>query len=51
MSSQPRPKPLFVAVKSAVMRGAEHIATACSKTMAKRIVNALNHHKPNSEGV
>ena len=41
----------FVAVKSAVMRGSEHVATAVSKTMAKRIANALNRHKPNSEGV
>ena len=41
----------FVAVKSAVMRGSEHIATAVSKTMAKRIANALNRHKTNSEGV
>jgi hypothetical protein len=41
----------FVAVKSAVMYGAEHIATAISKTMAKRIANALNKHKPNREGV
>lgn len=43
--------PLFVAVKLAVMRGSEHIATAVSKTMAKRIANALNRHTTNSEGV
>lgn len=43
--------PLFVAVRLAVMRGTERIATAVSKTMAKRIANALNRHKPNSEGV
>lgn len=48
---QVTPAHIFVAVKSAVMRGAEHIATACSKTMAKRIANALNQHKPNKEGV
>jgi hypothetical protein len=47
----PRPPPKFVAVKSAIMQGAVHIATACSKTMAKRIANALNNHKPNHEGV
>jgi hypothetical protein len=41
----------FVAVKSTVMQGAIHIATACSKTMAKRIANALNKHTPNREGV
>jgi hypothetical protein len=35
-------EPLFVAIKSAVMAGKDHIATACSKTMAKRIAAALN---------
>lgn len=45
------PEKRFVAVKSAVMQGSEHIATAKSKTMAKRIANALNKHKPNDEGV
>lgn len=35
-------EPLFVAVKSAVMAGKDHIATAVSKTMAKRIAAALN---------
>jgi hypothetical protein len=42
---------LFIAKHRSIMRGAEHIATAVSKTMAKRIANALNLHKPNSEGV
>jgi hypothetical protein len=45
------PERRFVAVKSAVMQGTDHIATAKSKTMAKRIANALNKHRPNSEGV
>jgi hypothetical protein len=36
------PEPLFVAIKSAVMAGKDHVATACSKTMAKRIAAALN---------
>lgn len=45
------PWPSFVGVKRAVMRGDECVATACSKTMAKRIANALNRHKPNLEGV
>jgi hypothetical protein len=35
-------EPLFVAIKSAVMAGKDHVATACSKTMAKRIAAALN---------
>jgi hypothetical protein len=47
----PRPPPIFVAYKSMVLRGGEMIARACSKTMAKRIANALNEHKTNSEGV
>ena len=40
----------FVAVKLAVMLGAERIAVAVSHTMAKRIANALNHHQPNKRG-
>jgi hypothetical protein len=47
----PDPERRFVAVKSAVMHGADHVATAKSKTFAKRIANALNKHKPNDEGV
>jgi hypothetical protein len=47
-----RPPPtLFVAISTSVMLGRHHIATAISKTMAKRIANALNRHKPNDEGV
>ena len=41
----------FVAVRQSVLLGARTIARAISKTMAKRIANALNHHQPNSEGV
>ncbi len=41
----------FVAVRTNIMQGAKHIATAISKTFAKRIANALNKHTPNSEGV
>ncbi len=40
----------FVAVKLAVMRGADRVAVAVSHTMAKRIANALNAHKPNQRG-
>jgi hypothetical protein len=43
--------PRFVGIKNAVMRGSECVAVACSKTFAKRIANALNNHKVNSEGV
>jgi hypothetical protein len=55
-TTPPRPPPpppgtKFIAVKCAVMFGYKHIATAVSKTMAKRIANALNNHKPNREGV
>lgn len=41
----------FVAVHDRVMQGARRVALACSKTMAKRIANALNKHTPNREGV
>jgi len=40
----------FVAVKKAVMRGQEHIATAVSSTMAQRIARALNVYKPGPRG-
>jgi hypothetical protein len=43
-------EPLFVAVKSAVMAGKDHIATACSKTMAKRIAAALNKARKEKDG-
>jgi hypothetical protein len=41
----------FVHVGPAVMQGNQHAARAISKTMAKRIANALNRHKTNREGV
>lgn len=41
----------FVNVGKNVMKGQIWIARGASKTMAKRIANALNKHKPNSEGV
>ena len=50
MSTQPKPAPLFVAVKATIMRGTIHIATACSATMARRIANALNWYRPNDKG-
>ncbi len=45
------PVPKFVGVRDAVMRGSQWIATACSRTMAQRIANALNKHVPNRKGV
>jgi hypothetical protein len=47
----PAAAPKFVAVGPAVLQGARTIARAVSKTMAKRIANALNKHTPNREGV
>jgi ADP-ribosylglycohydrolase len=41
----------FVHKHDTVMQGARAVARAVSKNMAKRIANALNHHKVNSEGV
>lgn len=41
----------FVNIGSLVMQGTRRAAIACSKTMAKRIANALNKHIPNREGV
>jgi hypothetical protein len=40
----------FVAVHATIVYGARVIARAISKTMAKRIANALNHHTPNQRG-
>jgi hypothetical protein len=40
----------FVAVRRAVMRGAEHICTAVSANMAQRIARALNAHTPDRRG-
>lgn len=47
-----KPKPIFVCVpgSNVVMRAAEFICSACSRTMAKRIANALNKHIPNARG-
>lgn len=45
-----KPAPQFAAVGFAIMRGAERVALAVSHTMAKRIANALNNHKPNQRG-
>lgn len=52
MEQKQQPKSIFVAVRQSgiVMRGAEFIARAVSHTMAKRIANALNDHKPNERG-
>jgi hypothetical protein len=41
----------FVAIRATIMRGGQHIATARSHTMAKRIANALNRYIPSREGV
>lgn len=43
--------PQFIAIHCSINQGARTIARAISKTMAKRVANALNHHKLNSEGV
>jgi hypothetical protein len=41
----------FVAISHNVLQGQQVIARAWSKTMAKRIANALNKHILNREGV
>lgn len=41
----------FASVHTAVLQSGQVIARAISKTMAKRIANALNRHTPNREGV
>jgi hypothetical protein len=45
-------EPKFIAVKGTVivMRASELIAKACSRTMARRIANALNKYVPNRKG-
>lgn len=43
--------PRFAAIKASVLQGSTTVARAASKTMAKRIANALNKYKPNKEGV
>jgi len=50
LTEQPRKPLLFVAIGQTIMRGAEHIATAKSGTMAQRIARALNNHKPDRKG-
>jgi hypothetical protein len=45
------PYDCFIAKGPSVLMGAKTIARAISKTMAKRIANALNKHTPNREGV
>ena len=47
----PPPRPQFVAVHCSILQGARTVARAISKTMAKRIANALNRHIPNREGI
>jgi hypothetical protein len=51
MTNQPKAAPLFVAVKSAIMRGGVHMGTMVSKTLAKRVANLLNKYPANREGV
>lgn len=48
--TKPEQETKFVAIKEAIMRGAEHIATARSTTFAKRIANALNKYIPDKRG-
>ena len=43
-------KPIFVAIRRAVMRGSEMIATAKSHTFARRIAEALNRYAPGKKG-
>ena len=40
----------FAATRTGVRLGSRRVATAVSKTMAKRIANALNAYQPNREG-
>lgn len=46
-----RPVNHYGSVGQGVAYKGAFIARAVSKTMAKRIANALNNHKPNREGV
>lgn len=50
-NSPPAEEPKFISLGPSVIQGARVIARAISKTMAKRIANALNKHIPNREGV
>lgn len=45
-----KPKPIFVAVNTAVFRGSQLICRVVSHTMARRIANALNSYKANAKG-
>jgi len=47
----PKPAPRFSAHHVTVFHGTREVGRMISKTMAKRTANALNNHKPNSEGV
>ena len=40
----------FVAYSKAIRRGSNNVAYAVSRTMARRIANALNSYKPNTKG-
>lgn len=40
----------FVGVRTSVLRNGARVATAVSKTMAKRIARALNAYQPGREG-
>jgi hypothetical protein len=54
LTDEPPPvpgRPMYVARKSSVLQASDHIAVARSKTMAKRIANALNKHQPTDDGV
>lgn len=52
MAIESPPKPMqFAANREFVYYGTQAIARAISKTLAKRIANALNRYKPNREGV
>ncbi len=47
----PTPRPfMFIAIRRAVMRGSEMVATAKSHTFARRIANALNAYTPTRKG-
>jgi hypothetical protein len=41
---------MFVAIRRAIMRGSELIATAKSHTFARRIAEALNKYTPGRRG-
>lgn len=49
-SATPLPKVPFASVRVAVMCGNIRVAVARSRSMAKRIVNALNRYEPDERG-